>query len=172
MYNRVISQRDRVLKKVGGYSWAPPQNRTVGGFSEGGHSPFYNGGSKGAALPRLRKSFRINEIHRWPETPQMESWHLLPPEKSQVAGIHCAQLQVELFSLPVLGRKFSPFSTSGLPWYQLWGLTDISEGLKSSSHTCKVVLWSLAFVEWTQGQMWLHEGKYSCNEWKWELVDN
>ncbi len=35
--------------------------------------------------PRLRKFFRINEINKWREPPQMESWHLVPPEKSQAS---------------------------------------------------------------------------------------
>ncbi len=69
------------------------------------YTPLLHGGSKGAAPPRLRKNFRINEIHSWPETPQMESLHLVPPEKSQVAGFPSAKLQGELFSLPVRGRN-------------------------------------------------------------------
>ncbi len=35
----------------------------------------------------------------------MESWHIVPPEKSQVAGVPCAKLQGELFSIPVRGRN-------------------------------------------------------------------
>ncbi len=69
-----------------------------------GGGSLLHGVPKGAAPPRLRKIFRINEIHSWPETPQMESWHLVPPEKSQVAGFPCGKLQGELFSLPVSGR--------------------------------------------------------------------
>ncbi len=72
----------------------------LAGFQKGGIPPFAMGFEVGST-PSLANFLRINEIHRWPEMPQMESWYFVPPEKSQVAGVPCAKLQVELFSLPV-----------------------------------------------------------------------
>ncbi len=96
---------ENFLKKVAGFSHAPPLNRKVGGFSKGGCPPFCTGDRRGQRPLTFEKIFRINEIHSWPETPQKESWHLVPPEKSQVAGFPCAKRQGELFSLPVRGRN-------------------------------------------------------------------
>ncbi len=77
-----------------------------------GGPPFCTGDRRGQRPLAFENFFRINEIHSWPEMPQMESWHLVPPEKSQVAGFPCAKLQGELFSLSVRernGRKLAHF---------------------------------------------------------------
>ncbi len=71
---------------------APHQTVQLGGFQKGGIPPFAKGIPRWQRRPLAFKKFSelISEIHSWPETPEMESWHLVPLEKSQVAVFPCA----------------------------------------------------------------------------------